>query len=127
MDSDALQQDYARAEAKYLSAKALVFETWNDIEASMERGEPLSTRQQTMMRLALYNMTWSVHEVCMFVYTRGGTTALRAGRSSATSETCTRAPSTSPRRHRSSRPRGASWRASRPTTSGSSWSWWTPA
>jgi hypothetical protein len=79
MDSDALQQDYARAEAKYLSAKALVFETWNDIEASMERGEPLSTRQQTMMRLALYNMTWSVHEVCMFVYTRGGTTALRAG------------------------------------------------
>jgi alkylation response protein AidB-like acyl-CoA dehydrogenase len=79
MESDALQQDYARAEAKYLAAKALVFETWNDIEASMERGETVSTRQQTMMRLALYNMTWSVHEVCMFVYTRGGTTALRAG------------------------------------------------
>jgi alkylation response protein AidB-like acyl-CoA dehydrogenase len=79
MASDALQQDYARAEAKYLSAKALIFETWNGIEASMERGEPVSTRQQTMMRLALYNMTWSVHEVCMFVYTRGGTTALRAG------------------------------------------------
>jgi indole-3-acetate monooxygenase len=79
MDSDALQQDYGRAEAKYHSARALIFETWNDIEASMERGDQLTTRQQTMMRLALWNMTWSAHEVCMFVYTRGGTTALRAG------------------------------------------------
>jgi hypothetical protein len=36
-------------------------------------------QQNTLTRLALQHATWTVAEVCMFVYTAGGTTALRSG------------------------------------------------
>jgi alkylation response protein AidB-like acyl-CoA dehydrogenase len=78
-DRDSFQEDYARAEATYRAARALVFETWNDVWETLERGDELSTRQRTLMRLSLTNLTWSVQEVGMFVYTAAGTTALRAG------------------------------------------------
>jgi alkylation response protein AidB-like acyl-CoA dehydrogenase len=79
LDSDSFLGGFARAEATYRAARAFVEQTWVDVEATLDRGEPLSVRQHTLIRLALNHVTWSVHDVCLFVYKNAGTTALRAG------------------------------------------------
>jgi alkylation response protein AidB-like acyl-CoA dehydrogenase len=78
-DTDSFQEGYANAEAKYRAARAFVYETWSDVRETLDRGDPLSVRQHTLIRLALTNVTWSLHDVAMFVYAAGGTTALRDG------------------------------------------------
>lgn len=77
--SPSFQEEYAKAEAKYRSARALVYETWNDVTATLDRGDALSTRQHTLIRLALAHSTWSAHDVALFVYKAAGTSGLRAG------------------------------------------------
>jgi len=78
-ESDSFQEQYAKIEGAYRAARALVYETWNDIRQTMEKGEPLSVRQHTLMRLAMAHITWSSQEVAAFVYKSAGTHALRAG------------------------------------------------
>lgn len=78
-NSDAFQEQYAKAEATYRSARALVYETWGDVTDTMARDEKLSVRQHTLIRLAMANVTWSCHDVAEFVYKAAGTVALRAG------------------------------------------------
>ncbi|MFI7642825.1 acyl-CoA dehydrogenase family protein [Nonomuraea sp. NPDC049400] len=77
--SDAFHADFARAEAKFRAAKALVHETWDDVERALDSGRHLDVRQDTMVRLALNHITWTVAEVARFVYASGGTTAVRDG------------------------------------------------
>lgn len=76
--SDAFQQGYAKAEGSYRAARALVFETWGDIQDTLQQGSELTTRQHTLMRLAMAHVTWAAHEVASFVYRHSGTNALRA-------------------------------------------------
>jgi alkylation response protein AidB-like acyl-CoA dehydrogenase len=78
-ESDSFQEQYAHAEARYRSARALVYETWGDVTRGLERGDRLSVRQHTAIRLAMANITWSAHDVASFVYRTAGTVALRAG------------------------------------------------
>jgi alkylation response protein AidB-like acyl-CoA dehydrogenase len=78
-DSDSFQEAYANAEAKYRSAKAFIYESWQGVTDTLNRGEKPSLRQNTLVRLALANATWSMLEVCAFVYKTAGTVALRAG------------------------------------------------
>jgi alkylation response protein AidB-like acyl-CoA dehydrogenase len=78
-NSDAFHERYAKAEAKYRSARALVYEAWGSVKETLERNEQLDVRQHTMIRLALANITWCCHDVAQFVYTAAGTIALRAG------------------------------------------------
>jgi len=56
-----------------------VHETWAGVTETLSNGRPLTTRQQTLMRLAMANITWSCHDVAEFVYKSSGTIALRAG------------------------------------------------
>jgi alkylation response protein AidB-like acyl-CoA dehydrogenase len=77
--SDTFHEQYARAEGKYRAARALVYDTWSGVRETLERGEPLSVRQHTMMRLAMAHITWTCHEVAQFAYTSAGTIAMRAG------------------------------------------------
>jgi len=77
--SEAFHEQYARAEGKYRAARALVREAWSDVSASLDAGTPLTVRQNTLIRLALANITWSCQEVTDFAYTAAGTVALRAG------------------------------------------------
>ena len=79
MESDAFLGEYGKTAGAYRAARALVKETWTDVEQTLERGEPLSVRQHTLIRLACHHATWAVHDACMFVYKSAGTTALRAG------------------------------------------------
>ncbi len=78
-DSDAFQEGYANAEAGYRAARAFIYETWGDIAETLNRGDKVSMRQHTLVRLALSNATWSAQEVAAFVYKTAGTVALRAG------------------------------------------------
>jgi alkylation response protein AidB-like acyl-CoA dehydrogenase len=79
VDNPAFHGEYAMAEAKYRAAHALVYEVWNDAQETLRRGDRLSLEQNTLTRLTLQHTTWSVEEVCLWAYTAGGTTALRAG------------------------------------------------
>ena len=77
--SETFHEEYAKAEAKYRAARALVFEAWEAVNESLDRGQPLTTRQHTMIRLAMANITWTCKEVADFAYKSAGTVALRAG------------------------------------------------
>src|SRR5438093_8221006 len=77
--SDSFHEQYAKAEATYRSARAFVYEAWGNAKQTLDRGDTLSVRQHTLIRLAMANVTWSAHEVAVFVYKAVGTTGLRAG------------------------------------------------
>jgi len=77
--SDSFQEQFARAEATYRSARAFVYDAWSDVKETLDRREPLSVRQHTLVRLAMAHVTWSAQEVAAFVYKSAGTSALRAG------------------------------------------------
>jgi alkylation response protein AidB-like acyl-CoA dehydrogenase len=79
VDSDAFHDGYAKAEATFRAARAFVFESWRDVEDSIAKGEPISVRQHTLIRLALTHLTASLHEIANFVYLSAGTTSLRRG------------------------------------------------
>jgi alkylation response protein AidB-like acyl-CoA dehydrogenase len=78
-ESDTFHEEYAKVEAAYRAARALVFETWGGVAESLDRGEPLTVRQQTLMRLAMAHITWTGKTVADFVYKSAGTVALRSG------------------------------------------------
>ncbi|MEV0233462.1 acyl-CoA dehydrogenase family protein [Nonomuraea sp. NPDC050786] len=77
--SDAFHAGFARAEASFRAAKALVHETWEDVERTLDAGRHLDVRQDMMVRLALNHVTWTVAEVARFAYASGGTMAVRDG------------------------------------------------
>lgn len=77
--SASFQEHYAKAEARYRSARALVYESWQDASRTLDRGESLSVRQHSLVRLAMANATWSSHDVAQFVYHAAGTLGLRSG------------------------------------------------
>jgi alkylation response protein AidB-like acyl-CoA dehydrogenase len=77
--SESFLEEYAKTEGTYRAARALVFETWNEVQRSLERGDKPSVRTQALMRLAMAHVTWAAHDVAAFVYKSAGTTALRAG------------------------------------------------
>ncbi len=78
-ESESFFEAYANAEAKYRAARAFVYESWSGVQKTLERGDRPSTRQFTLIRLALNNATWSVAEVANFAYKTAGGISLRAG------------------------------------------------
>ena len=78
-ESASFQEQFANSEAVYRSARAFVYETWNDVNATLARGDKLSVRQHSLIRLALAHATWSAHDAALFAYKAAGTSALRAG------------------------------------------------
>jgi alkylation response protein AidB-like acyl-CoA dehydrogenase len=78
-ENDAFLGEFAMAEAKWRAAHALTHGYWRENEETLRRGEKLSLEQETLNRMALQYVTWTVEEVAMFVYASAGTTALREG------------------------------------------------
>ncbi len=78
-DSDSFLEGFAKAEATLRAAKALLLESWRDAQVALDKGEHLSRRQHTLVRLSLTNVTAALAEVANFVYLAAGTTALRRG------------------------------------------------
>ncbi len=78
-DNDAFLEDFGIAEGTYRAARALIFETWNDVNETLNSGEPLSVDQNTAVRLGTIQVTRAAHDVSKFVYASSGTTGLREG------------------------------------------------
>jgi alkylation response protein AidB-like acyl-CoA dehydrogenase len=76
---ESFHEQYGLAEAKVRASRAFAFESWADIEATLNRGDRPSVRQITLARLALNYATTAVAEVCAFAYRFGGGIALREG------------------------------------------------
>ena len=76
-DSDAFRIGLAKAEARFRAAIALVDSAWADVETSIAAGQAITVRQDTMVRVALGNITDALADVANFVYLSSGTTALR--------------------------------------------------
>lgn len=79
VDNQQFYAEFAMAESKLRSARALAFEVWAECEATLEAGVDLSTEQDTLIRLSLANATWSAHDVAATVYKWAGTSGLRRG------------------------------------------------
>jgi alkylation response protein AidB-like acyl-CoA dehydrogenase len=77
--SETFHEQYAKVEAAYRAARALVYDAWGSVNDALDRGEPLTTRQHTMIRLAMAHITWTCKDIADFVYKSAGTLALRAG------------------------------------------------
>jgi alkylation response protein AidB-like acyl-CoA dehydrogenase len=77
--SPSFQEGYARAEGTYRAARAYVMKSWGDVMDSLDRNEPLSVRQNTLIRSAMIHVTAASQEVARFVYQSAGTQGLRAG------------------------------------------------
>lgn len=78
-ESDAFQMGFADAEARMRAARAFVFESWRDAWATLQTEDQISTRQGTLLRLALSHVTWTLASVADFAYRNAGTSALRDG------------------------------------------------
>jgi len=76
----AFLEEYARMEARLRSAQAWCLEVWADIEASLDAGATeVSTRQKTLARLSLNNMTFAAYDVMNFVIKTAATQTIRPG------------------------------------------------
>ncbi len=78
-ESTSFHDGFARAEGNLRAARALVYEAWGDVEESLVAGKRLDVRQHTLIRLALTNVTQTLHDVANFVYLAAGSTSLRRG------------------------------------------------
>ncbi|WP_433327444.1 hypothetical protein [Spirillospora sp. CA-294931] len=78
-DTAQFHAEYATAEAKLRAARAWAMSVWRDNERTLDGGEPLSTDQETLIRLALGHATWTAHDVGQTVHRWAATTAIRRG------------------------------------------------
>ncbi len=78
-ESEKFWYDYGRSEARYRAARAFVFEVWRDIEATVEAGTNVSTRQISLVHLAKSEIHEAGVDICNFAYRASGGAGLRAG------------------------------------------------
>jgi len=78
-DSEHFRIEAGNMYARYHAARSLLYRTWEDVERTLEQEEPPSTRQRTMIRLALNHLTSTVAEVATFVYRAAGSASIREG------------------------------------------------
>jgi alkylation response protein AidB-like acyl-CoA dehydrogenase len=78
-ESDKFWFDFGRAEARVRAARAFLFEVWADVEASIEAGQRVSTRQISLIHLAKSEVHEAGVEGCQFAYRAAGGASLRAG------------------------------------------------
>ena len=78
-ESDKFWFDYGRAEARVRAARAFLFEVWGEVEASIEDGNRVSTRQISLIHLAKSEVHEAGVEACQFAYRAAGGASLRDG------------------------------------------------
>jgi alkylation response protein AidB-like acyl-CoA dehydrogenase len=78
-ESEKFWFDFGRAEARVRAARAFLFEVWRGVEASVEGGDNVSTRQISLVHLAKSEVHEAGVEACQFVYRAAGGASLRRG------------------------------------------------
>ncbi|MFG1798359.1 acyl-CoA dehydrogenase [Nocardia sp. NPDC049149] len=79
VDTAQFYAEYANAEARLRAARAWAMQVWQGSEETLDAGELLSTEQETLIRLVLNHVTWTVHDVGQTVHRWAATTAIRRG------------------------------------------------
>ncbi|GAB3672892.1 acyl-CoA dehydrogenase family protein [Saccharopolyspora tripterygii] len=79
VDTAQFHAEYASAEAALRSARSWAEHVWADVENTLAAGDPQTTEQDTLIRLALGNATRSAQEVGRTVHRWAGTAAIRRG------------------------------------------------
>jgi len=77
--SDKFWFDFGRAEARVRAARAFLFEVWEDIEATIEAGRRVTTRQISLNHLSKSEVHEAGVDACQFVYRAAGGATLRDG------------------------------------------------
>jgi hypothetical protein len=77
--SEAFWEHFGKLEARLRSARALLVDVWSRVEKKSEHGDELTTRDYSLIRLALNNVTEAGVEICSIGYRFAGGTSLRAG------------------------------------------------
>ena len=78
--SESFLEELETHEGRVRASRSLTFEIWHDVWATVERGDALTRRQQTLIRLAMTHATSAADGAAEFAYHRAGTVALRRGR-----------------------------------------------
>lgn len=76
---ESFHESYGAAEGKLRAGRAFLHEVYQNAEETLAAGDIISTRQFTLMRLALNNVTSAASEVCAFAYQATGGVTLRNG------------------------------------------------
>ncbi len=76
-DFPGFQEHFARAEAKYRSARAFCYESWADIDDTHSRGDEADKKQIALIRLAMRHIHEVGSEITTFTHIRGGGVSLR--------------------------------------------------
>ena len=76
---EVFHQLYGQAEADLRAARCFVFDAWVDVQAQLQRGEDMTVRQMTLIRMALNHVTSVAARVTEFAYKYGGGSAARNG------------------------------------------------
>ena len=77
--NDSFHDEYGHAEAELRAARAFVLESWTTAQRSLQRGNELSVRETTMIRMALNHATRVAVRVVDFAFKFAGGTAARDG------------------------------------------------
>jgi indole-3-acetate monooxygenase len=79
-DSITFRKTYAEAEAKYRSARAFVYESWNSLAETLAMGDPAGVRQIALIRLAMRHIHDTISEVSTFAHKASRGVSLRSSR-----------------------------------------------
>ena len=78
-ESEAFWQELGRNEARVRAARAFLLEAWRDAEVHILNDTPISTREMTLLRLALLEAHHAGAQASEFAYRSAGGTSLRNG------------------------------------------------
>lgn len=78
-DSESFQEGFGLAEAQYRAARALVFESWREVEHGIAHHRPVERAQISAVHLALAHMAWASTEATEYAYKAAGGVSLREG------------------------------------------------
>lgn len=76
-DNAAFLEQLSDAAGRHRAARALVYETWGDVEETLLRGDDLSPEQETAYRLTLAHTTWTCMGVANWVVDAAATVAIK--------------------------------------------------
>jgi indole-3-acetate monooxygenase len=79
-DSITFRKTYAQAEAKFRSARAFVYESWNSLSDTLAAGDPAGLQQIALIRLAMRHIHDTISEVSTFAHKASRGVSLRNSR-----------------------------------------------
>lgn len=78
-ESESFWEKYARAEARAMAARALLYDVWAKVEQAIAEDRPMDRKLMTLVHLAKSEVHEAGAEICTFAYRAAGGASLRGG------------------------------------------------